>query len=406
MMRIGILGGGFQGCCLALAIAQRGLHVALFDKNSELISRAGAANEGKIHLGYMYASDPSLQTAAVMARGALAFEPFIRRFLSSNSRAFETSSPAAYVVHRDSQRTPEEVAAYIHHAHDIIIQTANGNTPQYFDQNLKEPPRRWSQSQRESEFDGRIAVDAYDTCEVAINPLAMAKDMQKCVLSHPRIEVHLNSEIQTAKDNKNAIAVFGTRDRQRFREQFDHAVNASWDGRLALDQAYGLPTHQPWIHRLKYGVSISLPLNAPLPRSATFVSGPFGEVVSFPRGLTYLTWYPVCLREITRAVKPPDWPNIADEPLRGQILSDTIFQMSEFIPALRGLTPKMFPDAVVKGGAIVAVGKTDIYDPESELHNRYEIGVTSNNRYHSIDPGKLTMAPYFAQQFANKISSL
>jgi glycine/D-amino acid oxidase-like deaminating enzyme len=57
-MRVGVLGGGLQGCCAALALADRGAQVALFDRNQALVTRAGAANEGKIHLGYMYAGDP------------------------------------------------------------------------------------------------------------------------------------------------------------------------------------------------------------------------------------------------------------------------------------------------------------------------------------------------------------
>jgi hypothetical protein len=60
-------------------------------------------------------------------------------------------------------------------------------------------------------------------------------------------------------------------------------------------------------------------------------------------------------------------------------------------------------DVSVKGGVIVAWGETDIYDPRSELHKRYEIGVTSNRQFHSIDPGKLTMAPYFAELCADRI---
>ena len=44
-----------------------------------------------------------------------------------------------------------------------------------------------------------------------------------------------------------------------------------------------------------------------------------------------------------------------------------------------------------------------IYDPASELHRRFEIGVTSTGRFHSIDPGKLTMAPYFADICAGRI---
>ena len=78
--------------------------------------------------------------------------------------------------------------------------------------------------------------------------------------------------------------------------------------------------------------------------------------------------------------------------------------MSGLMPRLAELDPGRLPDARVKGGVIVAWGETDIYDPESELHRRYEIGVTSIGRYHSIDPGKLTMAPYFAEKCADRIA--
>jgi hypothetical protein len=404
-MHIGILGGGLQGCCLALAFAEYGKKVTLYDKNERLISRAGASNEGKIHLGYMYANDPTLRTARIMARGALAFEAFITRFLSGSSRAFETSSPAAYVVHRNSQRSREEFADFIRNAHDCVVQEAAGRQPSYFGQNLHQPPRRWTRSELETEFDGRIAVEAYDTCEVAINPMALAEELGNCVINHPRIDVQLSCAIESAANNGSSVTVVGTRDGQRFTTRFDHVVNALWDGRLALDKAYGLKIDRPWIHRLKYGVSMRLSDDDIMPRSATFVSGPFGEVVSYPRGLIYLTWYPVCLRELTRALTPPEWPNLVEGTLREQIVSGTVSQMSEFVLALRNLRPETLTDASVKGGAIVAVGETDIYDPKSELHNRYEIGITSDNRYHSVDPGKLTMAPYFAQQLADQICS-
>ena len=59
-MHVGVLGGGLQGCCVALALAERAVKVILFDKNDTLLSRAAVANKGKIHLGYMYAGDPTL----------------------------------------------------------------------------------------------------------------------------------------------------------------------------------------------------------------------------------------------------------------------------------------------------------------------------------------------------------
>ena len=74
------------------------------------------------------------------------------------------------------------------------------------------------------------------------------------------------------------------------------------------------------------------------------------------------------------------------------------------MPALGNLDLDSLAELSVKGGAIVAWGKTDIYDPQSELHRRYEIGVTTAGRFHSVDPGKLTMAPYFAEICATRIA--
>ena len=188
------------------------------------------------------------------------------------------------------------------------------------------------------------------------------------------------------------------------RDCFDHVVNALWDGRLGLNETLDFRPSGPGMHRLKYGVSFRLPAGVTPPPSATFVLGPFGEVVTYGDGLIYLTWYPECLQAISTDVTPPDWDTYPPEPLRSRILTGTFRALSAIVPSLRDLDAENLPEASVKGGAIVAWGKTDIYDPASELHRRFEIGVTSEGSFHSIDPGKLTMAPYFAEICAERIS--
>jgi hypothetical protein len=180
-------------------------------------------------------------------------------------------------------------------------------------------------------------------------------------------------------------------------------VNALWDGRMALDETMGLKTNRPWLHRLKYGIIFTLPHDLQCPPTVTLVSGPFGEVVSYRDRRIYLTWYPECLRGISAEITPPDWPTYAPEPVRSLVLRRTISAISHVLPCLEPLNRASLNDAHVKGGIIVAWGDTDIYDPKSELHRRYEIGVMSVGRYHSIDPGKLTMAPYFAEKCAERI---
>ena len=134
VMRVGVLGGGLQGCCVALSLAQHGIDVTLFDRNDKLLSRAAVANEGKIHLGYMYANDPSHSTARMMMRGALAFAPFFARHLGLPYESLTVSRPAAYVVHRDSQRTPDEVSHYIAAVHALIRDASGGRGGRLFRQ--------------------------------------------------------------------------------------------------------------------------------------------------------------------------------------------------------------------------------------------------------------------------------
>jgi glycine/D-amino acid oxidase-like deaminating enzyme len=402
-MRVGVIGGGLQGCCIALALAARGVPVVLFDRNDSLLSRAAIANEGKIHLGYMYANDPSQSTARMMMQGALAFAPFFERHLGLAPDGMALSRPAAYVVHRDSQRSVEEVSGYLTAVHALLCEASEGRRNAYFGRDLRSGLRRWSDAEREDAFDPEIALAAFDSPEAAIDPVALAELVRRRIAAAPDIEVRLNHEVTSVDDDDDGLAVCATTADGRGRERFDHVVNALWDGRFVINERRGLRPGRPWLHRLKYGVSFRLAKTMPLPPSATFVSGPFGEVVSYHDGLTYLTWYPVCLRAISSEVAPPQWHTYPAEPVRSDLFEGTLHAMAQFVPSLGKIERDELQDVVVKGGVIVAWGATDIYDPASELHRRFEIGVTSTGRFHSVDPGKLTMAPYFADICAARI---
>jgi glycine/D-amino acid oxidase-like deaminating enzyme len=403
-MRVGVLGGGLQGCCAALALAERGAEIILFDKNAVLLSRAAVANEGKIHLGYMYAGDPTLSTAKTMMNGALSFAPFLERYLGQPAHSFSLSVPAAYVVHRDSQQSADDVCAYLKTVHTLINEAAVGRNQAYFGKDLRTALRPWSAAEKEAEFDPTIALAVFSTPEIAINPSALAQLLRECIAAHPLIEVRCNRTIVGAKEETDGICVVSDGREGSSWDRFDHVVNALWDGRLGLNEALGFRANRPWLHRLKYGVSFRLPPDARPPPSATFVLGPFGEVVTYGDGVIYLTWYPECLQAISTDVTPPNWATYPPEPLRSRIFAGTFRALSGIVTSLRNLDVESLPEAGVKGGAITAWGKTDIYDPTSELHRRSEIGVTSNGRFHSVDPGKLTMVPYFAEICAERIS--
>jgi hypothetical protein len=319
------------------------------------------------------------------------------------AHSFSVTVPATYIVHRESQHSAEDVCAYIRTVHQLINEAADGRRQAYFGRDLGAPLRCWS-AEKATEFDPQSTLAAVSTPEIAINPVALAQIFREYIAVHPLIDVRCGYNILGAERQDDRICVLSKGQDGCARDSFDHVVNALWDGRLGLNATLGFRANRPWLHRLKYGVSFRLPAGAKPPPSATFVLGPFGEVVTYEDGLVYLTWYPECLQAISTDLTPPDWDTYPPEPLRSRIIAGTLRALSALVPSLCVLDPETLPEASVKGGAIVAWGKTDIYDPTSELHRRFEIGVTSEGRFHSVDPGKLTMAPYFAEICAARIS--
>ena len=57
---------------------------------------ASRHNEGKIHLGFVYANDPTFRTAELMFRGAGQFAPLMRRWLGTAFDDIPVSTPFNY----------------------------------------------------------------------------------------------------------------------------------------------------------------------------------------------------------------------------------------------------------------------------------------------------------------------
>lgn len=181
-------------------------------------------------------------------------------------------------------------------------------------------------------------------------------------------------------------------------------VNATWEGRAVLDRGMGLVPPPGLLYRLKYRVLVSVPAAMEYGPSVTMVLGRYGDVVIRPQGLTFLSWYPAGLRGWTSDIEPsPAWR----EPCRGnsppdlarEISALTLRSIDEWYPGIANSRV-----AVVDAWAIVARGHTDVDDAKSGLHDRTYVGVTSVDNYHTVDPGKLTTAPLFALQAAERVA--
>ena len=269
--------------------------------------------------------------------------------------------------------------------------------------NLHQAPRQWSSAELAAVFNPAKAIAAFDTEELSVDPYALAQAFRDRIAATPAIELRLTRTVHSVGEADARLSVISDGPDGPARDEYDHVVNALWDGRLAVDATFGVRPKRPWLNRFRYGVRFESRDLLKVPLSVTMAHGPFGGVICYANGAMYLTWYPACKVDSSNSVEPPDWPAYAAEPLRSRIFRDTIEALAEIVPALGALDPDNPGDASVVGGNIFAWGSTDTDDPASELHRRHDIGVVSAGNYHSVDTGKLTMAPYFAEICADRI---
>ncbi len=390
-MRAAVLGGGMQGCCVALALAARGVKVTVFERQQSLLRGAASNNEGKIHLGYVYAADPSFATARILIRGALAFLPFLRTHLET-SAAIVRSSPFLYIVHRDSQLSLDQIET---HFEAVGAEISAADRKSYFGQTLH-ATERLSQKALERKFDTSSVLACYQTPEIAIDPHVLCAAIKDRVAEDPNIDIRFGADVQRVLGEAAPYRIeVEPADRA---ESFDVVTNALWDGRIAVDIARGMTPPRQWLHRIKYGFRFRAP---EMTDSTTIMLGSFGDTVSYQDGTRYLSWYPAGMRMLSTDIQPPRL--VLNEGDLEKMRAASFAGIGGIVPEIGRIAPDRARQAKACGGVITAWAKTDIDDPNSELHERSAIGVASDGGYHSIDTGKFTMAPYFADACVERI---
>ena len=386
-----------------MELASAGISVDLYDKNDRCVTQASAQNEGKIHLGYVYANDRTLRTARTMIKGAIAFSPLMRRWLGSAIDAVPVSAPFCYLVHADSLLGVDDVERHFRHAHEIALDESRGTEPEYFGSDYRVPPARIGDAEADSLFDRRRFKAAYRTPEIAVDPEALASAVRVRLAADPKITCVLQARVNGVRQADAGLTITVDVAGERVRERYDHVVNTLADGRLAVDKTLGLEPERPWLYRVKHYVRLRAPGLAPVP-STTIVLGPFGDIAAYGDGNFYLSWYPAGMRGMSSDLSPPAWPLVLDEPASSEVRRAIVAGLARIVPALAGLSRDAVESGDVKGGIIFAWGRTDIHDRRrAACTNGTRSDRSSRGRYHTVDTGKLTMAPLFGKAVADRI---
>ncbi|MEL6649071.1 MAG: hypothetical protein AAFQ05_15555, partial [Pseudomonadota bacterium] len=184
---------------------------------------------------------------------------------------------------------------------------------------------------------------------------------------------------------------------------YHQVINATWEGRLAVDASMGIAPPKSYSLRHKYGHRVRLRLAPDDMPSLTMVLGPFGDIVNFGDRGFYLSWYPRGMTFMTASEGvDPNWHQIdRQERLANFRSSQEVWQ--ELCPMLRKLD-FVEDDIDPTSGLIYALGDTDIDDHDSKLHTRHEVGVSSVDGYHTVNTGKFTLFPLMAMTVVERVT--
>ncbi|MEM1180877.1 MAG: FAD-dependent oxidoreductase, partial [Acidobacteriota bacterium] len=338
MRTVAVLGAGLQGCCVALALVKRGHAVRLYDRRPLVLAGASANQEGKLHLGFVYAADPTLETARAMIEGALAFAPAIEHLIGGSvDWAPHISTPFRCVIHRDSTFSVDEHVQHFHALQTLYEEMVE--SPALPDLGVSYLGRRFERIWADASFlDGissPLALAAYQTEEASIDPIYLHSVIERALRDQPLIKLCLNRRIAGVDPQGEGLAVEGEDlgSGAPFDDRVDAVVNCLWEGRQAIDRSVGLDDDGPWSTRIKYGFLFEGTLENL--ESLVLIHGPFGDVVSWPElRRVYASWYPACRVALASEDLPSSWERMLDghhEPADfSAIVAETRTQLEPF----------------------------------------------------------------------------
>ncbi len=394
---VAVLGAGITGCATALFLARRGTRVTLFDAAAAPFTGASRWNEGKIHLGFLYAADPSLATARRVLPGGLAFARLTATLIGAPIAPAVAVEDEIYLVHRASVIDPAAAAAY----YEAVAALAHSHPDADGYLAPVAPVGRLTPAALARICASPDIVAGFRVAERSVSTPWIADRFVAAVAAESRIEPRMETRV-------NGVSSAGASGRQwRIHSPagddgpFDAVVNALWEGRLAVDASVGLAPPLTWTHRYRLSAFVRADRDVDVP-SVVIATGPFGDVKSYTRRDFYLSWYASGLMAEGSGVAPPARPELT--PAERASVIDGIFDcLGRFLPSVRVLAGAV-ASARLEGGWVYAAGQGSLADPAATLHRRDRLGIRRTGTYVSVDTGKYSVAPALALEVADLLA--
>lgn len=384
-MHVAVVGAGIVGTLSALLLARRGHRVDLFERDAELWSGASAANEGKVHLGGVYALGGG-RTHEAMMRGAVTFGPCVEAAIGQSVDWDEVAGDAFdHLVMPDSLASVDDLrSAYaaINDRAARVIAPSERYLGRHVDRVVDIRPRQ----------DADTGLVAFATSERAVDPLRLRTLVLDAIGAQPRFVVRTGTPVTgiTTDGDQATVHLPASDDGSASAERFDAVVNATWAWQNRFT-----PQAAPRNFRVKAAVRLKPGI---VQRTVTIVQGPYGDVVAH-RDHGYASWYPTGRLVAELGVLPSARAEDALASIAGR--TDLVRSQLDALAGI-GLLPAGC-DGESIGGTIVGDGAPDIHDRASLLHDRPDFGVAVHGRIVTPVTFKFTTGPLAARTTADTI---
>ena len=396
---VAVLGAGIMGSATALFLARRGVRVVLFDAAAEPFTGASRWNEGKIHLGYLYSADRSLDTAERLLPGGLAFKGLTESLIGKSLDPAVTLHDDTYLVHRDSVTGVDAMQRYIRAV--TVLATSHPDAAEYLIDLRHAETRRLAKAELEAAYDTRTVLAGFRVPERSISTTWVADCFVDAIHSESVIELAVPRRIMAVQPTRGSLdGPFIIQTEDGSEGPFDFVVNALWEGRLAIDAGLGIRPPARWSHRYRLSIFLRTRTEVAVP-SSVLATGPFGDIKNYDGTNLYLSWYPAGLVAEGEDVQPPAVPRMEDVDHQ-RIEGEVVDQLGRVIHAVRDLRGNV-EETRVRGGWVFAIGTGSLADPAATLHRRDQIGIQRTGAYVSVDTGKYSIAPWLARQVADSV---
>lgn len=386
-----------MGASAALRLAADGHDVTCYDRAPVPMGGASRWNEGKIHLGFLYAGDRSLRSAERVLPGGLAFRRLVEQLIDAPLRHV-TPDADLYLVHRDSVADVEATRGYFHALAERVRHMPAA--AEYLVDVSQAAVQQLTRRELAALDVGEAVVAGFRVPEHSVDTRWIADRVVDALAAAPGITLRLSYDVRAVREDARRPDTYIVDTADGPEDGYDVVVNALWEDRPRVDATLGLLPDAPCTHR--YRVSLFIDTHAPvdLP-SFVLCTGPFGDVKRYAPRSYYLSWYPEGLLAVGHDLAPPATPRLQelDTAARAERM---VAALASHVPAVREVYASA-ARVTLGGGWVFAVGDGLLSDPAATLHRRDRIGMRRVRRYFSIDTGKYSIAPWLAEQLVTAV---